>query len=244
MHIKTEVGELNKMHIKTEVGELNKMHIKTEVGGLNKMHIKTGEVGLNKMHIKTEVGLNINALEKLVAHLNFIVPKTQLDYYIDNDSSPEILKYVGLQGKTFGEKYMEPIAREFFNMEKRTNSSHDHSKNNKLIEQKSARYHANGSDFKWQHIEMNHEWDFLLLTGLEFNSIVFYIATRKIVEQLIEEGIITGQGKKDDNGVASPQQAYWFQRTDFKKKSKSITDYFTVVSSEEELVNYIEQSVF
>jgi len=187
-------------------------------------------------------GLNIAALVKLVSHQNYTEPKTQLDYYIQNDASPEILKYVGLQGKTFGEKYMEPIAKEFFNMEKRFDSSHDHTKNNKSIEQKSARYHANGTDFKWQHIEMKHEWDLLLLTGLEFNSIVFYIATRKIVEQLIDEGIITGQGKKDAYGVANPQQAYWFQRSDFKKKSKLITDYFTVVSSEEELVNYIEQS--
>jgi len=185
-------------------------------------------------------GLDIEALQKLTIHQTFTEPQTQLGFYIKNNSSPEILKYVPLQGKTFGEKYMEPVAREFLNLENRTDSSHDHIKKGKTIEQKSARYHANGSDFKWQHIELKHNWDLLLLTGLEFNSIIFYITTRDNVELLIKEGIITGQGKKDENGVADPQQAYWFSRSDFKKKSKSITDYFKIISCEEDLINYIE----
>tara|TARA_Y100000389_G_scaffold184090_1_gene202195 strand:- start:940 stop:1527 length:588 start_codon:yes stop_codon:yes gene_type:complete len=185
-------------------------------------------------------GLDIDTLLKLTIHQNFIEPQTQLGFYMKNNSSPEILKYVPLQGKTFGEKYMEPIAKQFFNLENRTDSSHDHVKIGKTIEQKSARYHANGSDFKWQHIELKHSWDLLLLTGLEFNSIVFYITTRDIVELLIKEGIITGQGKKDEDGVANPQQAYWFSRSDFKKKSKSITDYFKIIKSEEDLINYIQ----
>jgi len=185
-------------------------------------------------------GLDIEALLKLTKHQTFTQPKTQVDFYMKNNSSPEILKYVPLQGKTFGEKYMESIAKEFFNLENRTDSSHDHIKKSKTIEQKSARYHANGNDFKWQHIELKHSWDLLLLTGLEFNSIIFYITTRDNIELLIKEGIITGQGKKDKNGVAKPQQAYWFSRSDFKKKSKSITDYFKIISCEKDLINYIE----
>ena len=43
-------------------------------------------------------------------------------------------------------------------------------------------------------------WDHLLLCGLDFRDIKFYIASRKS-ENLIKKGIITGQGKKKD-GVA------------------------------------------
>jgi hypothetical protein len=111
-------------------------------------------------------------------------------------------------------------------------------KKNKSIEQKSARYHANGGDWKWQHIEMTHEWDYLMLCGLDFQDIKFYIASRKVVEILIDEGIIVGQGKKKD-GIAQPQQAYWFSRSDFQKKNKNFSDYFVKIVDEKSLVNYL-----
>ena len=183
-------------------------------------------------------GLSSLKLLKLPCHIEFDIPLTQMDYYKDNNSSKEILQYVNLQGKTFGEKYMERLAKEYFNLKIRTESGHDHIKCNKKIEQKSARYHANGGDWKWQHIEMKHEWDYLLLCGLDFNEIKFYIASRNIVENLIIEGIIVGQGKKLD-GVAQPQQAYWFSRSDFKKKDKKFTDYFIKINSERDLKTYL-----
>ena len=34
----------------------------------------------------------------------FRPPKSQLDYYIENNASKQILSYVPIQGKTFGEK--------------------------------------------------------------------------------------------------------------------------------------------
>jgi len=164
-----------------------------------------------------EGGLTSLNLTQLLCHKNFKPPKSQLDYYREKNASSEIIPYVSISGKSFGEKYMEQIAKEYFKLDIRTDSSHDHKKMKKTIEQKSARYHANGDDWKWQHIEMEHEWEFLLLCGLDFTSIKFYIAPRETVENLIEKGIITGQGKQK-NGVAQPQQAYWFSRSDFKKK--------------------------
>ena len=77
--------------------------------------------------------LNSNKLLLLKSHKDFKPSKTQLEYYIENKASPQILQYVTLQGKTFGEKYMEKIAKEYFNLEKRTNSSHDHIKLGKKI---------------------------------------------------------------------------------------------------------------
>ena len=183
-------------------------------------------------------GLTSQVLSSLDCFNLFIQPKSQYDFYVDNDASSEILRYVGLQGKSFGEKHMEQIAKEFFKLEKRKNSTHDHIKLHKTIEQKSARYHANGNDWKWQHIEMSHRWDFLLLCGLDFKGIRYYISSRKVVENLICEDIITGQGKKI-NGVAHPQQAYWFSRSDFGKKNKLFGDYFTEIKNEQELITYL-----
>jgi hypothetical protein len=152
----------------------------------------------------------------------------------------DILRYVPLSGKAFGEKYMELVAREFFNMEKKDSSTHDHRKCGRTIEQKSARYYANGDDWRWQHIEMTHDWDALMVTGLDFDCIRFYIASRDTVIQLIAKGIICGQGKQDDNGVAAAQQAFWFSRSDFKKKNMVFTDYFLEISTEADLCNWLD----
>tara|TARA_B100000886_G_scaffold123723_1_gene83376 strand:+ start:1382 stop:2005 length:624 start_codon:yes stop_codon:yes gene_type:complete len=192
-----------------------------------------------RKYINNINGLNINKLSKLTSDINFKMPPSQYDYYKKNNAPNSILKYVILPGKTFGEKYMERIAKEYFNFEKRENSSHDHIKNGKKIEQKSARFHSNGDDWKWQHIEMKHEWDYLLLAGLDFTSIRFYIASRKIVEELINCNIITGQGKKNDKGIAEAQQAYWFSRSDFSKNNKKFRDYFVPVHNESELISKI-----
>lgn len=180
-------------------------------------------------------------LKKLLCHKKNVneKKKTQLDYYIENNASKDILYYVDIPGKSFGEKYMEPIAREHFKLEKRRDTTHDHIKLSKTIEQKSARYHANGGDWKWQHIEMKHNFDYLLLCGLDFNSIRFFITFRKNVEKLIQLEVITGQGKKI-NGSADPQQGYWFSRSDFKKKSLHFHDYFQEITNEKKLVFYLE----
>ena len=183
-------------------------------------------------------GLTSNKLSKLKCHNDFKRPETQLEFYIKNNTSEEILPYVDLQGKTFGEKHMEKIAKEYFNLGDRISSTHDHTKCGKTLEQKSARYHANGDDWKWQHIEMTHKWDYLLLCGLDFKDIKFYIASRKIVETLIADGIITGQGKKKD-GIAQPQQAYWFSRSNFAKHGKIFTDYFVEITNECYMVKYL-----
>jgi len=204
----------------------------------NLKKVKQCQCVIRKWLFERELGLTCDKLMNLNSHKAFKPPKSQLDYYLENNVSKELIPYVTLQGKTFGEKYMEQLAKEYFNLDNRKSSTHDHMKNNKTIEQKSARYHANGGDWKWQHIEMTHEWDYLMLCGLDFQDIKFYITSRKLVENLIKEGIIVGQGKKKD-GVAQPQQAYWFSRSDFKKKNKNFADYFVKIVDENSLINYL-----
>lgn len=191
--------------------------------------------------MENEDGLTIETLTKIpiVQHFMQNKHKTQYQYYEEHGAPLEILMFVELPGKTFGEKYMEQITRFHYNMEPRDDSGHDHRKLGYAIEEKSARYHANGGDWKWQHIEMKHPWSYLFLSGLDFHRIRNFIASRETVESLITMGIITGQGKKSENGVANAQQGYWFSRSDFAKHGKSFLDYFHEIKNEYELIQFI-----
>lgn len=191
--------------------------------------------------MENEDGLTIETLTKIpiVQHFMQNKHKTQYQYYEEQGAPLEILMFVELPGKTFGEKYMEQITRFHYNMDPRDDSGHDHRKLGYTIEEKSARYHANGGDWKWQHIEMKHPWSYLFLSGLDFHRIRNFIASRETVESLISMGIITGQGKKSENGVANAQQGYWFSRSDFAKHGKSFLDYFHEIKNEYELIQFI-----
>ena len=195
------------------------------------------------------MSIPLDRLTALNAHRNFKPSKTQESHYRENGSPEDILQYVRLPGKTYGEKFCEQIAREHFNLDHRQSSTHDHRKLSKTIEQKSARFGGNGAGWKWQHIEMSHPWDYLLVCGLNYLCFEFYISSRKNIEELIRKGVITGQGKKDANGTAIPQQAYWFEISNFDKLSrndttfnKSFTDYFTHLTDEESLIRYIQST--
>lgn len=195
--------------------------------------------------LQTDVsGLTHDVIEHMEIYQLFVATQgpTQLDHYMQHNSPESILYFVNCSGKTFGEKYMEQLARAHFQLDPRIDSGHDHTKLTKKIEQKSARYHANGGDFKWQHIEMNHEFDYLLLTGLDYTMIRNYIASRQIVEELIQIGIIQGQGKKNSEGIAAAQQGYWFSRSDFANNNMNFEDYFTEVFCEQDMIHYIQET--
>ena len=183
-------------------------------------------------------GCSVSKLIEMNVHRHFVKPKTQTDYYLEGEAHPEIMKYVALSPAAFGTK-MEEIAREFLGLGNRSGSGHDHSVNGLTIEQKSSRYTARGEEWMWQHVELKHEWDYLLICGLNLNSIEFYISPRHKIKHLIEMGVITGQGKKDMDGIAEPQQAYWFSKKNFSKKNIEFTDYFTEMDSTESLNDFI-----
>ena len=80
--------------------------------------------------IKHKLGLTISVLKLLKSDINFTKPISQEDFYNKNGGPEEILKYVRLQGKTYGVA-MEQIAKEHFNMDVRTSTRHDHKKTEK-----------------------------------------------------------------------------------------------------------------
>ena len=99
----------------------------------NLKKVKQCQSVIRKWLFERELGLTCDKLMNLNSHKAFKPPKSQLDYYLENNVSKELIPYVTLQGKTFGEKYMEQLAKEYFNLDNRKSSTHDHMKNNKTI---------------------------------------------------------------------------------------------------------------
>jgi len=187
------------------------------------------------------ITLSITSLRNLDFQKNYMRKDTQEDYYRKNGSPSEIVNYAGENNKVFGAN-SEKIAKEWFLMDNSDSSCYDHIKCGKTIEQKSMRLGSKGNEGKFQHIELKHHWDYLLLCKLELNGFSFSITSRKNVEYLVELGIITGQGKKGKDGIAEAQQAYWFEKNDFKKKGKNFDDYFRKLTDETSLIEYIQST--
>lgn len=176
--------------------------------------------------------LTIDYLSDILINENICIPKTQYDLYKKQNSPYEIAKLAIPTGKTFG-AFAETITNKFFKMDPRNGSGHDHNKINKKIELKSVRYTTSGKLSKFQHIEMQNDWEYLMLFVLNFDCIEYYITSREIVQQLIDCNVITGQGK-----YGKPAQGYWFDFTSFK--NKKVNDFFTKIETEKDLIEYLQ----
>ena len=120
---------------------------------------------------------------------------SQIDFYIKNNSSLDILKLISNESKSFG-SLMENIVSDNFALEKRLNSQHDALFGNKKIEIKSARYWANKLDCKWQHIELEHDWDAIIFVLVDFKDVRCWAFQKDNLLEMIEKKIITKQGKQ------------------------------------------------
>jgi len=131
---------------------------------------------------------------------------TQLQRYIEADAPDEIMYFMNKQnGKGLA---CERLAREKFpSLDVRAgDSGHDHLLGNLKVEHKTSGL-WNGVEFKWQHIEPNHDWDFLILTAIGFHDIRWFFMSKSDFLNLKVEEEIT-QGKK---GVSF--EGYWFTMT-------------------------------
>ena len=97
--------------------------------------------------------------------INYKKPNTPEEYYLRNKATDVVKK----------------------------STEHDHVMEDFKIEQKSARYAIDGT-FNFQHIVPSHDWDFLLLSLLDFDGIRFFIASKKEVKSMIERKVIVRQG--------------------------------------------------
>ena len=150
--------------------------------------------------------------------------ESQYDFYVRNNSSPEILKLIDNESKSFG-SLMENVISEVFNLEKRLNEQHDGLFDGKKIEIKSARYWINTkNDCKWQHIELDYDYDICILSLIDFHDIYCWAISKSdlLKPEMIENKIISKQGK----------QGYWF-------KKSSIEKYLHPIKNKEDLQEFI-----
>lgn len=125
--------------------------------------------------------------------------KSQLDYYIENNSPPEILDYVKLSNKAFGTE-IEKITKEIFNLKKSKTSSCDLVFNKYRIEVKGSRLWS-GKTFKWQHIMEEHEFDSIIFCAIDYNELRFWIILKVKFLELKANKVVTQQGGGEGQGL-------------------------------------------
>lgn len=148
--------------------------------------------------------------------------ETQIKYYKKMNSSESVLQLVDLESKPFG-SMSENIIKEIFNIGKRTSSQNDGVKNGKKIEIKAARYWAGKNDCMWQHLEAEHDYEYVLFALLDFNKwIIWGIKKTILMGEMRDKNIVTYQGK----------QGWWV-------KKSSIEPYLTLIRNIEEFDIFI-----
>lgn len=149
--------------------------------------------------------------------------ETQIKYYKKMDSCEEVLQLVDLESKPFG-SICEKIIQEIFNLGPRTSSQNDATRHGEKIEIKSARYWAGKDNCKWQHLEPDHDYKYVLFVLLDFQGFkVWGIQKSLLMGELREKKIVTYQGK----------QGWWTQKS-------AILTYLTPINNEEDLDEFIK----
>jgi hypothetical protein len=154
---------------------------------------------------------------------SIIEKETQIKYYKKMNACSEVLQLVELESKPFGSE-SEKIIRELFNLGPRTSTQNDATFNGKKIEIKSARYWAGKDDCRWQHLEPDHDYEYVLFVLLDFNGWkVWLIKKSLLMGELRDKKIVTYQGK----------QGWWVCKSVIEK-------YLTSIRSIKDLENAIK----
>ena len=174
---------------------------------------------------------NYNQLNDLSDFLKTETTKAgQIDRYENAKANPGIVRIIKMvNGKG---TFMERFARHRFpKLKKRgsgKDSGHDHVCEGRKIEHKTAAaWDKNFKVYKWQHIEQEHDWEFLLLTAIYPQDIKWYIIDKDSVNDLIKKEVIKLQGKKGKS-----KEGYWVCYSDIK-------EHLTEIKNENDLLKYI-----
>ncbi|NBO72848.1 MAG: hypothetical protein EBU66_15840 [Bacteroidetes bacterium] len=169
--------------------------------------------------------LSVNYWKNTKSFKSIKEKETQLKYYKKMKASEEILQLVGLNPKPFGTE-SEKILKEIFQLEQRTSSQNDGTRKGKKIEIKSARYWAGKDECMWQHLELHHDYEYVMLALLDFHEWrVWMIKKDILMGELVDKKKVTYQGK----------QGYWM-------KKSAIISYLTPITTIEELDSFLEKS--
>lgn len=132
------------------------------------------------------------------------------------ENSPNYIQtLVSLRNRQFG-CVIEKITKELLHMDEPSDSSHDAKLFNFKFEIKSSRFWTTLKDFKWQHIEPLHYFDYIIFVALTQTDLKVYFLDYKSVMFLISINKITKQG--GGNG-----QGFWCQFRHIKEYLSEIT---------------------
>jgi len=113
---------------------------------------------------------------------------SRYEYYESLGANETILSLTKSEGKTFGTD-IEKLTIEWFQLDKRTNTQHDATYDGRKIEIKSSRYWGCERCYKFQHIEVDHDFEFLITAVLREDGIEFRIMNKRdIFPYLIKQG--------------------------------------------------------
>jgi hypothetical protein len=149
----------------------------------------------------------------------------QYSYYRRNGTCYELLALVALDPKRFGTA-AEKIIRDLFQLEPTTSSQNDGTRLGKKLEIKCARYWMCKDNCRWEHLEPEHDYDYVLFVLLDFNGWkTWCIKKTVLMGEYREKKIVTYQGK----------QGWWVQKS-------AILSYLTEINNIQELDAFLNRS--
>jgi hypothetical protein len=161
---------------------------------------------------------------------------TQLQRYEAKNSPECIKKFIAIGGGPKMGTTLEQYARFHFHCLQKRNKGKEETGYDQvikldtkeiLIEQKSSG-HWGDNDYKWQHVEEKHKWNMLLLCGIDYTDIKFWVMNRDTFTKLKKDGKITNQGNKG----ADSSEGVWFNYSDVK-------DMLVEIKNDEDLLNFV-----
>ena len=157
-----------------------------------------------KQYLANKNILSLNNWEEYYKKIKNNYKESQYDYYKRNNASVEVLQLVAMGSKRFG-SISEKLTYVIFKLEPRTSSENDGVRKGKKIEIKCARYWGCKNECKWQHLELEHDYDCVLFGLLDFDgSWKFWgISKTLLFGELKEKNIVSYQGK----------QGYWCDKS-------------------------------
>jgi site-specific DNA-methyltransferase (adenine-specific) len=148
---------------------------------------------------KTTSKFDCESWKNTEAYKSFQRKPTQYDYYLENGSSSEILEIVKMNSKVFG-TMCEKLLIEILGLSPRTSTQNDATYTfNETVykfEIKVGRFLSETDDCMWQHIEDDHDFDFIILCLVNFTGFDVYFMTKQKVLDLISKNVIKKQGKQ------------------------------------------------
>jgi len=147
----------------------------------------------------------------------------QYDFYKKHTSDKTILELIGMDSKRRG-SVCEKLICKIFDLNKRTSSQNDGVRKGKKIEIKTAGYWSGTNDCRWQHLEPDHDYEFVLFVLLDFHEFKIWCGKKTVLMgELREKKVVTHQAK----------QGWWC-------KKNSIISYLTEIKNIDELDKFLE----